>query len=843
MMRQYLSAKAEVPDTLLLYRMGDFYELFYDDARRAAALLDIALTARGHSHGEPVPMAGIPVAQLDTYLARLVRLGESVAICEQIGTAGKSKGPMERRIVRSVTPGTVTDEALLDAKTATLIAAAYAGSTGFGLAWLELASGRFAVTQCADNVTLLAELERLKPAELLVAEAGGLEHLPTAKRRAPWHFDLAVAQRLLTQQFAVKDLKGYGCDELPLAIIAAGGLLQYVQETQRQSLPHVQGLQTELTDAAISLDAATRRNLELEHSLNRRDDATLVSVIDKTATSLGARELRRWLARPLRDHAAITARLDAVGEFTQLSPAAYQHHLGQIGDLERILARIALNSARPRDLAQLRDSLPAVAALRTQLAGNRAALLTQLADAIADHSDVAAHLTQALLPTPAHALRDGGVIAPKFDAELDELRQLSQHSDAWLLELENRERLRVGIASLKIGFNRVSGFYIELNRRDAERVPSDYIRRQTVKNAERYITAELKAFEDKVLSAQERALAREKLLFEQLLAWLAPHALALRQSAAAIAQVDVLVGFAQVASEYDYRRPELVNEIGITMQQGRHPVVERLLAEPFVANDIELSASQRLLVITGPNMGGKSTYMRQVALLVILAHIGSFVPAQVFRVGPIDRIFTRIGAGDDLAGGRSTFMVEMTETANILNNASAHSLVLMDEIGRGTSTYDGLSLAQAAMCHMASECRALTLFATHYFELTQIDLAGSQNAHLDASEHQGTLVFLHKVKPGPASKSYGLQVAKLAGVPASVITAATQILQQLTQASVVAKDATQAPVPVAAPTHAETLPSAWQPIVSRLSAIDPDQLSPKQAQQLLYELCALLTRP
>jgi len=830
MMRQYLAAKAEVPDTLLFYRMGDFYELFFDDARKAARLLDIALTSRGNSNGQPIPMAGIPAATVDTYLAKLVRAGESVAICEQIGEAGKSKGPMQRKIVRCVTPGTVTDDTLLDARRSTLLAAAFRGQR-FGFAWLELASGRFSVTECDTESAVLAEVARLQPAEILIAEGGGLDHWTNVKKRAPWHFEWGVATRLLTQQFGVRDLKGFGCEQWPDATTAAGGLLQYVQETQRQALPHLVGLSSEWPEHAIVLDAATYRNLELEHSLNQRPDATLIGVLDHTQTAMGARELRRWLSRPLRDRARLEQRLDAIDELLQHPRETLREGLSTIGDVERILARIALQSARARDLTQLRDSLPPIATLKQALSASTSAHLRSIQSQLDDHPDVANLLRKALVAEPPHHWRDGGVIADQYDAELDEYRALSQHSDQFLIELERRERARTGLAGLKIAYNRVSGFYIELSRRDAERVPHDYIRRQTVKNSERYITAELKEFEDKVLSARERALARERFLYEQLLLTLNTFLETLRQTAHALAQLDVLVNLAHLASERGYVRPTFTDAVGITMHAGRHPVVEQLISEPFVANDLDLNADRRMLIITGPNMGGKSTYMRQVALLVIMAHLGSFVPAQTFTVGPIDRIFTRIGASDDLAGGRSTFMVEMTETANILNNATPHSLVLMDEIGRGTSTYDGLSLAFAAAAHMAQELRSLTLFATHYFELTQFAAPSVDNAHLDATEHDGHLIFMHKVKAGPASKSYGLQVAKLAGVPLSVIRQAEHYLKQLSsdQPHTVSHHPVSSE-PSLAPTELE----------QALSHLDPDQLSPKQAHEWLYRLKSLL---
>ena len=847
MMQQYLALKAECPDVLLFYRMGDFYELFYDDARRAARLLDIALTSRGSSAGQPIPMAGVPVVTLETYLARLVRAGESVAICEQIGEPGRSRGPVERRIVRVVTPGTVTDEGLLEERRATLLAAVAAAGGRFGLAWLELASGRFTVTELAGRAALEAELARLKPAELLAAEGSEAATLAGARPRAPWHFELGVATRLLTRQFQVHDLDGFGCGGKPLAVTAAGALLQYVQETQRAALPHLAGLVTEERDEAVLLDAATRRNLELEASLAGREEATLVGLMDRTATPMGARELRRWLGRPLRDATPLRLRLHAVRSLLDGGRAAeLAARLAAIGDVERILARVALKSARPRDLAQLRAALGAVPSVGALAAAHDSPLLGTAGAALGGHPELAALLEAALVPSPPHFLRDGGVIAPGFDAELDELRRIATDTDAYLLELEARERARTGLASLKLAYNRVSGFYIELSRRDAENVPADYVRRQTVKNAERFLTPELKAFEDKVLGARERALGRERLLYEGLLERLTAALAGLQATARALALVDVLGCLAARALELRLTEPEFVDEPRLSIVGGRHPVVERLLDGPFVPNDLELDARRRMLVITGPNMGGKSTYMRQAALIVILARVGSFVPAERAVLGPTDRIFTRIGAADDLAGGRSTFMVEMTETANILNNATEASLVLMDEIGRGTSTFDGLSLAWAAAEHMARSVRAFTLFATHYFELTALaeEAAGVGNVHLDATEHGDALVFLHAVKPGPASRSYGLQVARLAGVPREVIAAARRNLGALEQRGEELKPPSpQAELAFAAPAAApEAAPAAAARLLDELGQMDPDTLTPREALEALYRLRALARR-
>ena len=844
MMQQYLALKAECPAILLLYRMGDFYELFYDDARKAAKLLDITLTVRGQSAGAPIPMAGVPVATVETYLSRLVRLGESVAICEQVGEPGKTKGPVERKIIRIVTPGTVTDDGLLEERRATFLAAVAPLGDTLGLAWLELSSGRFTVMQVEGRPAADAELARLRPAELLVPEGSVLEELPGSTRRAPWHFERGVAERLLTQQFNVKDLCGFGCADLDAAVTAAGALLQYVQETQRAALPHLTGLVTEVRDEAVLLDAATRRNLEIEHSLVGREQATLAGVLDHTSTTMGGRELRRWLGRPLRDRQTLQRRLHAVGELLASGRAdELAIHLNGIGDLERILARVALKTARPRDLAQLRSSLTALPAVGQLIAAHDSPLLTESAPALSGHPALADLLTRAIAEAPPHLLREGGVIAEGFDTTLDELRRIASDTDSYLLDMESRERERTGLQSLKLAYNRVSGFYIELNRRDADNVPANYVRRQTVKNAERFLTPELKQFEDKVLGARERSLARERELYEGLLESLLQALPSLQSTARALALVDVIGNLARRARDLRWSPPEYTTESCLQIRGGRHPVVESLIESPFVPNDLDLHEQRRMLVITGPNMGGKSTYMRQVALITLLAHIGSYVPADQAVIGPVDRIYTRIGAADDLAGGRSTFMVEMTETANILNNATANSLVLMDEIGRGTSTFDGLSLAYAAADHMARRARAFTLFATHYFELTALAerCPCVANAHLDATEHADGLVFLHAVKAGPANKSYGLQVARLAGVPRDVIAAARRYLAELeANSAATERIAPQAELIFAPPVEASPMltpdNTVARTVVDAVHALDPDRLTPREALDELYRL-------
>jgi DNA mismatch repair protein MutS len=840
MMQQYLRLKAQHPDVLLFYRMGDFYELFYDDAKRAARLLDITLTARGQSAGQPIPMAGVPFHSVEGYLAKLVRRGESVAICEQIGDPAKAKGPVERQVVRVVTPGTVTDEAFLEERRDTLLAALHRdGGDGerFGLAWLELSSGRFSVLEAEGNEALTSEIERLRPAELLVSEQSQQPAGTTTfiRERPPWHFDVQTATRSLCDQFQTRDLTGFGCADRLLAVAAAGCLLQYVRDTQKAALPHLRGLRTEERGEAVLLDAATRRNLELSTSLADRPDCTVAAVLDRTATAMGGRELRRWMHRPLRDRRTIELRLQAIGTLIDKGLHDALHDLlAHVGDVERGLGRVALKTARPRDLAQLREALARLPDLQRLIAGLDSPALADLAARAGTYPDLHALLARAIVEQPPPILREGGVIAIGYDAELDELKRISEHSDQYLLDLEARERQRSGIANLRLGYNRVSGYYIEINRSLADRVPPDYHRRQTVKNSERYITPELKEFEDKVLSARDRALAREKQLYDELLDQLIARLGELQATAAALAALDVLANLAERAVTLRYTAPQLTDEPVIEISEGRHPVVEQFIDQPFVPNDLQLHEARRILVITGPNMGGKSTYMRQTALIVILARMGSYVPARAARIGPIDRVFTRIGASDDLAGGRSTFMLEMTEAANILNNATAQSLVLMDEIGRGTSTYDGLSLAWSCAQHLARNTRAFTLFATHYFELTSLaaELEGCANVHLDATEHGERLIFLHTVKEGPANQSYGLQVAALAGVPQKVITAARRYLRELERRSA----ETHEPRP-----QQELLLEVPQDVpesavVSALRELDPDAMTPKEALDALYKL-------
>lgn len=837
MMQQYLGLKSQHPDILLLYRMGDFYELFYDDAKRAAALLDISLTKRGQSAGNPIPMAGVPYHAIEGYLSRLVQLGESVAICEQIGDPATSKGPVERKVVRIVTPGTVTDEALLNERQDNLLCAIVQLRGQYGLAQIDLSSGRFLLNQVDNSDDLAALLQRLNPAELLYPEDFAdtylVEKRKGARRRPQWEFELATAKRLLCQQFATKDLLSFGVEEAPVALMAAGCVMQYVKDTQRAALPHIRAIALERSQDNIVLDATTRRNLELTLNLAGNYEHTLAAVLDRCQTAMGSRLLKRWIHAPLRNQSAVNARLDAVSELDSHYDEL-QSQLKQIGDIERVIARLALRSARPRDFARLRQALQQLPALAVQLDTLHSSLLGQIGQNSQPLPEFCQLLEHAIVDNPPVLIRDGGVIAPGYNAELDHWRALASGATDYLEQLELRERERTGIASLKVGFNRVHGYYIETGRSADTKVPPEYVRRQTLKNNERYIIPELKEYEDKVLGSQSKALALEKQLYEQLFELTVPYLAQLQQLAQSLCELDVLCNFAERADSLNYQRPELSSDCGISLEQARHPVVEQVLTEPFIANPLTLNSQRRMLMITGPNMGGKSTYMRQTALIVLMAYIGCYVPAQHARIGPVDRIFTRIGASDDLASGRSTFMVEMTETATILHHATEHSLVLMDEIGRGTSTYDGLSLAWACANYLASNIKALTLFATHYFELTELagQLPGLANVHLDAVEHGDDIVFMHHVQDGAASKSFGLQVAQLAGVPKAVISQARHKLQQLEQHGA----AQPAKTPANSTTPQLSLLEVEHPVIAQLRDINPDDLSARQALELLYQL-------
>ncbi len=781
MMQQYLRIKAEHPDMLLLYRMGDFYELFYDDAKQAAKLLDLTLTHRGQSADKPIPMAGVPYHAVENYLARLIKKGESVAICEQIGDPATSKGPVERQVTRIITPGTVTDEALLDAQRDNVLLAIHAQNKQFGLAWVDLSGGRFHLLQVQDEAQLHAEITRLQPAEILAQNALTLGNFPL-KIRPAWEFDPNRARQLLSEQFAVNNLSAFGEKDYVMAFPAAGCLLSYLKTTQRQALPHLTHITLEQNDDYLQLDASTQKHLELFTNNQGGREHSLLAVLDHTACAMGSRLLKRWLARPLSQPTLIQQRQNAVSEFIAKQQDAPLHSLiRQICDVERIVSRIALKSARPRDLIQLRLTLALLPELHCAIATTKSTLLIELASHLIAQPVLHDLLTNALIDNPPMLIRDGGVIAPGFDEELDELRALNDNATEKLIALENAEKLRSGLSTLKFGYNRVQGYYIELSRTQAEKVPLNYQRKQTLKNVERYITPELKVFEEKVLSAQVKALAREKWLYDNLLEEIQQFIRPLSQLAHAIAQLDVLVNFAKLAQNLNWCCPQLVSEPGIHIQEGRHPVVEQVLQEQFIANNLSLHPTNNMLLITGPNMGGKSTYMRQNALIVLLAHTGSFVPAKQARIGPLDRIFTRIGASDDLASGRSTFMVEMSETAHILRQATAKSLVLIDEIGRGTSTYDGMALAYATCVYLANTLKAYTLFSTHYFELTHLPqhYGCIKNVHLQATLASGRIVFLYQVEEGHANRSYGLEVAQLAGMPTQVLQLASQHLNQI----------------------------------------------------------------
>lgn len=837
MMRQYLAMKAHHPDMLLFYRMGDFYELFFEDAEKVARLLGITLTRRGTSNGEPIKMAGVPYHAAEQYLAKLAKMGEAVAICEQVGDPATSKGPVAREVARILTPGTLTDAALLDETRDNVLLSLCAGEGVIGLARLYLTSGSFILSEIAVG-HLGQELERIQPAEILCSEDLNHpvlnQHKALKKRLAPWQFDLDSSKATLTRQLNTLDLAGFGCETMTAAVAAAGALLEYVKHTQRTTLPHITGLSVEQTSQYIQLDASTRRNLEIDITIRGEASPTLYSLLNTTQTAMGARLLRHWLHHPLRDTQLVQKRHLAVADLLNTSKyLTLQQALKNIGDIERITARIALKTARPRDLSSLRDSLLQLPMLQRSLQGLSSSLLETLAQALNVPSSALDMLVTAIRPEPSVVLREGGVIADGYDAELDELRAIQTNHGDFLLQFEAAEKTRTGLSNLKVEYNSVHGFYIEISRAQAENAPPEYRRRQTLKNVERFITPELKVFEDKVLSANDRALAREKMLYEQVLDALAPFVSALQTTAGAVASLDVLASFAERAEVLHYVQPQFTHEAGIHIESGRHPVVETI-AQPYVANDVTLNPYRQLLMITGPNMGGKSTFMRQTALIVLMAYCGSYVPASVVNIGEIDRIFTRIGASDDLAGGRSTFMVEMTETANILHNATEKSLVLLDEIGRGTSTFDGLSLAWAVAKQLLDKNKSLTLFATHYFELTRIvdEAKQAANVHLDAVEHGKGIVFLHKVEEGAANQSYGIQVAQLAGIPKPVVQLAKRKLQQL-ENNQVAQHSAQSDMFVHAP---EPIEAALHPIIAEIEALQPDDLTPKQALEFLYQL-------
>lgn len=824
MMQQYLRIKADYPDLLLFYRMGDFYELFFDDAKRAAQLLDLTLTHRGQSAGAPIPMAGVPYHAVENYLARLIKKNQSVAICEQIGDPATSKGPVEREVTRIITPGTVTDEALLEARRDNLLLAIHAHREKFGLAWVELSEGRFHLLEVNQDAELLAELTRLQPAEILIAE--NLADMPSlrgflVKPRPAWDFDLKRARELLQQQFKVSNLQAFGQSDYLDAFPAAGALLAYLQLTQRQALPHLTTMTLEQNDDYLQLDASTQRHLELFETNQGNRTHSLLALLDTTACAMGSRLLKRWLTRPLRHHAPLQQRQQALQELIQLK----QHDvvypiMRQVADLQRIISRVALKSARPRDLVQLRETLALLPELEQALHNNKTTLIQTLSQQLKPFPELHDLLQQALIDNPPLLIRDGGVIAAGFDEELDELRGLSEHANEKVQRLEAQERQRSGLSTLKIGFNRVQGYFIELTRTQAERVPAHFQRKQTLKNVERYITPELKAFEDMVLSAENKALAREKWIYDNLLTEINQFLSRLSQIASALSQMDVLNCLAERAQTLHWHCPEFVKEEGIHLTAARHPVIEQIVQEQFIPNDLHLAKGQHALLITGPNMGGKSTYMRQTALIVLLAHIGSYVPAEQVRLGPIDKIFTRIGASDDLSSGRSTFMVEMTETAHILRQATSQSLVLIDEIGRGTSTHDGMALAYACCAYLVNQIQCYTLFSTHYFELTTLaeQFSCIRNVHLRAKLTREGIVFLYHVEAGAASRSYGLEVAALAGIPQAVLTLAQNYLPES---------------PTPSLQLSEPVPSRFEKL---LAAVDVDDLTARQALDLIYRL-------
>ncbi len=841
MMQQYLRIKAEHPETLVFYRMGDFYELFFDDAKKAAELLSITLTARGNSAGVPIPMCGIPYHAAEGYIAKLIKIGESAAICEQIGDPAISKGPVERKVVRIITPGTVTEDALLEERKDNLLVSIFYEKI-YGIACLDVSSGRFTLQEVNSIDELLSEIERLNPVELLLNEEWtlpfGLKERKGLTRRPPWHFARESANTLLLKHFKTHDLKGFGCELLTAAISAAGCLLQYVKEMQNNALPHIQGIHVESSSDSILLDASSRRNLELDYHPSGKLQHTLLGVLDKTVTAMGSRCLHRWLNRPLRNQVELNHRYDCVDALLENSLyEKVRENLRFAGDIERVSSRIALKSARPRDLLVLRDTLSILPELQQNLALADGDYLKHLMGQIGEQPELLLLLQRAIIDNPPVLIRDGGVIASGYNQELDELRNLSQNANQILMDMEVRERASTGISTLKIKYNRVHGYYIEMPRSQSDEVPDTYIRKQTLKNVERFITTELKEFEETVLSAREQSLTFEKKLYDELLDIVIQSLLAIQNCALALAELDVLLNFAECSMSLNLTRPELKAQRGIKIEGGRHVVIEQASTSPFVANDLDFSDKRSMLIITGPNMGGKSTYMRQAALIILIAHIGCFVPANKLECGPVDKIFTRIGASDDLTSGRSTFMVEMSETANILHNATKNSLILMDEIGRGTSTFDGLSLAWACANYLAKEIQAFTLFATHYFELTCLpeEQEGIHNVHLEAMEYGDKIVFLHTVKEGAASQSYGLQVAALAGIPSCVIDSAKEKLQHLEANTYheqqVDRGNTQLDLFATNTPH---------PIINRIDEISPDELSPREALDFIYRLKQLI---
>lgn len=838
MMQQYLRIKAEYPDMLLFYRMGDFFELFFEDARKAAKLLDLTLTSRNKNSADEIPMAGVPVHATEGYLAKLLKQGESVAICDQIGDPAASKGLVERKVTRVITPGTVTEEELLNKQKDNFLLAICVANSEYGLAYLDLSSGKFLLQTCNSNHELHDELARIQPAEILLAEdtvlAVGDKY--ATKTIPVWHFEFGSSVSALCKQLGTKDLSGYGCDDYPLAISAAGAVLQYVKDTQKTQLPHIDGLQVCQQNEFIKIDSVTRKNLEIEYSSQGDSKHSLIHVLDHTACAMGSRCLRSWLNQPTRNTQILLQRHAAISEYLNLNSYKDTHDLlNEVKDIERIRSRIALQTAQPRDLDALRSSLQRIPDIQKHLSIYKSDLLVESENMLKGYEHLTNKLEQALFEDLPLLIRDGGVIKSSYDDELDELRSISTNANQFLIDLEQQEKSATNIANLKVSYNRVHGYYIEIPRSQSEQVPEHYTRRQTLKNTERFITPELKKFEDNVLSAKERALKREKLLYDQFLEDLLNDLTLIQNCAKALAQIDSISTLAERAATLNYVQPTFSQEDLINIKQGRHPVIEKTQSDPFTANDAHLDQQRKLLLITGPNMGGKSTYMRQIALITWLAYSGSFVPAENCTIGPIDAIYTRIGASDDLSSGRSTFMVEMTEAANILNNSTSESLVLMDEVGRGTSTYDGLSLAWSCAQHLSEVNQSYSLFATHYFELTQLPgfFNTIHNVHIDAIEHNEKIVFLHAVKEGPANQSYGIQVAQLAGIPKSAIASAKLKLKQL-ESNIT--ESTQEDNQLGLNLESEST----HPSIDYLENIDPDELSPKEALEILYKLKSMV---
>ena len=835
MMQQYLKIKADFVNMLLFYRMGDFYELFMDDAIEASKLLDITLTYRGKSNDKPIPMCGVPYHSVEPYLAKLVKKGQSIAICEQIGDPKTSKGPVERKVVRIITPGTVTEEALMDARNESLLIAIFSHKNGYGLATCEFSSGRVNVLEVANKETLLAQVERLAPSEILLEEdcslINELSQFPLSQRPS-WDFDKDTAMLVVCKHYHTQDLKGFGLEESSPTVNALGCLFNYIEHTQKSVMKHIQPIQTELLDEFLHLDAGTRRNLEIEINNHGETKHTLCELLDCTTTAMGSRKLRRWIKQPLQNRERLNQRLNLITVIMQNHlTIEIQDILKGIGDIERISTRISMLTARPRDLITLSQSLKQIDPIKQLLNQINDDEINNLNNNLQTHSHIIELIDKAITENPPMVIRDGGVIANGYHSDLDELRRISTDASQYMLDFEQGEKDSSGISALKVGYNRVHGYYIEISKLHSDKAPEHYIRRQTLKAVERYTTPELKKFEDKVLSSKEKSLAFEKELYQELLESFADDIAYLQKTAQNIAKLDVITNLAERASTLDFCRPQLTDDNCIEIHKGRHPVVEQIQNTPFEPNDLKLDKDTQMLIITGPNMGGKSTYMRQNALIVLMAGIGCYVPAKSAKIGKIDRIFTRIGAGDDLTKGRSTFMVEMTETANILHNATENSLVLMDEIGRGTSTYDGLALAQACALHLAQINQSFTLFATQYFELTKLDeqINNIANVHLDAIEHKDTIVFLHSVKNGAASRSYGLQVAALAGIPSKVLQNAKSTLKQLEQ-----NNHSNEPVPVQT-SFFDAIPEE-SAVEKELKQINPDDLTPRQALDFLYQL-------